>query len=122
VVDYDPILLRSLRDILENDGHVVVATNDGREGVDAFQAALVRGESFAVVITDLGMPHMDGRKVAAAVKLASPATPVLLLTGWGERIVAENDIPTGVDRVLSKPPKVGDLRKALAECVSMGTA
>jgi CheY-like chemotaxis protein len=60
------------------------------------------------------MPYVDGRKVAAAIKTASPKTPILLLTGWGQRLVAEGDIPTGVDRVLSKPPKLREIREALA--------
>src|SRR5262249_9412332 len=68
VVDDDPLLLKSLRDILEADGHVVTTTNDGQSGVAAFHAAQQRGEVFAAVITDLGMPCMDGRKVAAAIK------------------------------------------------------
>jgi CheY-like chemotaxis protein len=70
--------------------------------------------SFTLVITDLGMPHVDGRKVAAAVKSVSPSTPVILLTGWGQRLIGENDIPPHVDRVLAKPPKLRDLRAALA--------
>jgi hypothetical protein len=39
---------------------------------------------------------------------------VLLLTGWGRRLVADGDIPTGVDEVLSKPPRLVELRAALA--------
>ena len=70
------------------------------------------------MITDLGMPHVDGRKVASAVKAAAPTTPVLLLTGWGQRLVAEGDVPASVDRVLSKPPKMRELRAALAECLA----
>jgi CheY-like chemotaxis protein len=66
------------------------------------------------VITDLGMPHVDGRKVAATVKTSVPATIVLMLTGWGRRLVAESDMPSGVDQVLSKPPKLVELRTALA--------
>ncbi|HSH16877.1 MAG TPA: ATP-binding protein, partial [Verrucomicrobiae bacterium] len=46
VIDDDPILLKSLRDILESDGHWVVAANDGREGVGAFHAARERSEPF----------------------------------------------------------------------------
>ena len=83
-------------------------------GIDAFQAAKVRGESFAVVITDLGMPNVDGRKVAAAIKMASPSTPVILLTGWGRRLDAEGGVPPHVDEVLSKPPKLKLLNDALA--------
>jgi hypothetical protein len=46
----------------------------------------------------------------------SPSTPVILLTGWGQRIVAEGDLPVHVDRVLGKPPKLSELREALAAC------
>jgi CheY-like chemotaxis protein len=67
------------------------------------------------VITDLGMPHVDGRRVAAAVKAVSATTPVIMLTGWGQRLVAENDIPPHVNRVLSKPPRLVELRTALFE-------
>jgi signal transduction histidine kinase/ActR/RegA family two-component response regulator len=114
-VDDDPLLIKSLRDALEADGHAVVTANGGQEGIDAFRAAEKRDEHFAVVITDLGMPYVDGRKVASAIKNDSPATPVILLTGWGQRLVAEGDIPPHVDRVLNKPPKLKELRAALAE-------
>jgi len=116
VVDDDPILLKSLRDTLELEGHVVTIANAGQAGIDAFGAALDRGEIFAAVITDLGMPHLDGRTVAAAIKRRSAATPVILLTGWGQRLLSEDDIPPHVDRVLSKPPRLRELREALAQC------
>ncbi|HWS65496.1 MAG TPA: hypothetical protein VEP70_03740, partial [Burkholderiales bacterium] len=48
----------------------------------------------------------------------SARTPVIMLTGWGKRLLAENDIPAHVDRVLSKPPRLGELRAALAKLVS----
>ena len=114
LVDDDPILLKALRDSLETDGHFVVTANDGQAGIDGFRAAQDRGESFAAVITDLGMPNVDGRKVAAEVKGLSPATPVLLLTGWGQALNADEDIPPHVDQVLSKPPKIREIRQALA--------
>ncbi len=92
-VDDDPLLIKSLRDALEADGHAVVTAHGGQEGIDAFREAEQRDEPFAVVITDLGMPYVDGRKVASAIKGASPSTPVILLTGWGQRLVAEGDVP-----------------------------
>jgi CheY-like chemotaxis protein len=116
VVDDDPILLKSLRDTLELEGHVVTVANEGQAGIDAFRGALDRGEIFAAVITDLGMPHIDGRTVAAAVKRLSAATPVILLTGWGQRLLSDDDIPPHVDRVLSKPPRLRELRETLALC------
>jgi signal transduction histidine kinase/CheY-like chemotaxis protein len=115
VIDDDPILLQTLRTILENDGHAVTIANSGAEGIAAFQDAMAAGRSIAAVITDLGMPSIDGRKVAAAIKTASPPTPVLLLTGWGQRLIDDDEAPAHVDRVLSKPPKLRDLRRALIE-------
>ena len=115
LIDDDPMLLKSLRDALESDGHVIVTANGGEAGISAFRKSLDRGETFAAVITDLGMPYFDGRRVAAAVKETSPATPVILLTGWGQRLVAEGDLPPYVDRVLAKPPKLREVREALAQ-------
>jgi len=115
-VDDDPLVLRSVSHALTLDGHQVHSARGGQEGIDAFRAALEREEPFAAVISDLGMPHVDGRAVASAVKESSPATPVILLTGWGQRLLFEGGVPPHVDRVLSKPPKLGELRMALAEC------
>ena len=116
IVDDDPAILRSLRDVLELDGHCIVTANGGQEGIDTFRAALVRGEPFNLVVTDLGMPFIDGRRVAEAVKEHSAATPVILLTGWGQRLIADGEIPPHVDLVLSKPPQRRRLRDAIAQC------
>ncbi|HEV8389863.1 MAG TPA: ATP-binding protein, partial [Dongiaceae bacterium] len=120
LVDDDPMLLRALRDILEAEGHAVSEASGGQAGIDAFRQAIQRGETFSAVITDLGMPYVDGRRVASAVKEAAPAMPVILLTGWGQRLISDDDIPPHVDRVLSKPPKPRDLRQVLAELCQPG--
>jgi signal transduction histidine kinase/CheY-like chemotaxis protein len=122
LVDDDPILLHSLRETLELDGHTIIVTNGGQAGIDAFNASLrPAGTAISVVITDLGMPRIDGRSVARAVKQASPKTPVVLLTGWGERLVAEGQLPQHVDLVLGKPPRLRDLRRALAGLKARGS-
>ncbi|HTQ36171.1 MAG TPA: ATP-binding protein [Steroidobacteraceae bacterium] len=115
LVDDDPMLLSSLQDILREEGHTVTPTGGGEAGIAAFSAACGGKEPFDLVITDLGMPYVDGRRVAAAVKSLSQATPVLLLTGWGQRFIAANDMPPNVDKVLSKPPRLGELRAAFLE-------
>lgn len=115
VVDDDPLLLKSLRDTLESDGHLVTTANGGQAGINAFVESHAAGTPFPVVITDLGMPHVDGRRVAATVKASVPDTLVVMLTGWGRRLAAEGDVPPGVDLVLSKPPKIADLRQALTK-------
>jgi len=116
LIDDDPVVLTSLRETLVHDGHQVQTANGGRAGIEAFLDALKARKPFPVVITDLGMPHVDGRAVTAAIKAASPATHVIMLTGWGQRLVASGEIPDGVVAVLAKPPKLAELRQCLADC------
>jgi CheY-like chemotaxis protein len=117
LIDDDPLLLRSLRDALEFDSHEVVTAEGGQLGIDAFAAAIKAGKTFDAVITDLGMPYVDGRKVASRIRQLAGQVPILMLTGWGHRLIASDEKPEHVDRVLSKPPKMADLRLALAELV-----
>jgi PAS domain S-box-containing protein len=117
LVDDDPLLLKSLHDILESDGHFARTAHGGQAGIDEFLAALAHAEPFAVVITDLGMPNVDGRAVASVIKAAAPATPVVLLSGWGHGLQGDK-MPEYVDHVLSKPPRLADLRAVLAKIAS----
>jgi CheY-like chemotaxis protein len=104
-----------MRAVLEREGHSVSIAHGGRAGIETFAAAAHSGERFQVVITDLGMPHVDGRAVATAVKSISPQTPVILLTGWGQHLRDGNDIPPDVDRMLNKPANLSELRAALSQ-------
>jgi len=118
IVDDDPLILQSLQDALEHDGHLIGVADGGQAGIDKFRFAQQSSTPFDMVITDLGMPHVDGRTVATAIKSRAPAVPVILLTGWGYRLQAQDDVPQHVDCVLSKPPKLPELRAALAELAS----
>ncbi|HEY7640999.1 MAG TPA: ATP-binding protein [Steroidobacteraceae bacterium] len=115
VIDDDPLVAQSLLHVLNHEGHAVTTADGGQAGIDAFAAAFKGGRTFDVVMTDLGMPYVDGRAVAAAVKALSANTPVLLLTGWGQRLSTEQTVPEHVDRLLSKPPKLAELSAALAQ-------
>ncbi len=114
VVDDDPTLLETLVEVFASDGHQVVAASSGTAGIESFRIAQKGAEPFELVVTDLGMPQVDGRQVAAAVKESSPATPVILLTGWGHRMISEGELPPNFDFVLSKPPRLKELRQALS--------
>jgi len=118
LVDDDRVLVRSLTEILEADGHMVTAVTSGQQGIDAFTAAVARHQPFDVLITDLGMPNIDGRQVAQAVKAVRPGTPVVMLTGWGRRMNEDGERPPYVDHLLAKPPRAAELRVILARCTA----
>ncbi len=116
VADDEPMILHAMRVALEGEGHRTQCAIGGQAAIAAFREALEAGEPFDVVFTDLGMPHVDGREVASAVKLAAPTTPVILLTGWGQRMQADGEIPRGVDHILAKPVSPQELNTVLALC------
>jgi signal transduction histidine kinase/CHASE3 domain sensor protein/ActR/RegA family two-component response regulator len=120
VIDDDPLILESLRETLEADGHRVSTGDGGRPGLATFMTAETSSERFDAVITDLGMPYVDGRAVSRAVKQVSPNTLVILLTGWGQQIKEGGEVPPHVDAILSKPPKLRELRRALADWFAPG--
>jgi CheY-like chemotaxis protein len=109
LVDDDPRLLTVLSDTLESYGHSVTTAAKGEEAVQMFDPTL-----HDVVITDLGMPRMNGWEVAERIKAQSPDTPVFLLTGWGEGVAAHEGSQF-VDRVVAKPVSAEALMEQLAE-------
>jgi DNA-binding response OmpR family regulator len=115
LVDDDPSLVESLRTALEDEGHKVVTASGGQLGIDAFRESQKAHRLFDIVITDLGMPYVDGRQVVASIRAMSPGTPIILLTGWGQHVANEGEKAPQVDRLLGKPPRIRELRTALAE-------
>ena len=112
-IDDDRAVRKGLKQILERDGHRVVDTESGERGVKAIEQAMQEKEEFDVVITDLGMPDMDGWEVAEQVKKRTADTPVLLLSGWGNLMTADEKESQLVDAVLAKPPRINELRQVL---------
>jgi len=80
-----------------------------------FQAALRENKPFSTVITDLGMPDIDGHRVARSIKADSPNTPVVMLTGWGAKMQADGETVPEVDALISKPPRILELNSLLLE-------
>lgn len=109
VVDDEPGVLRFVKDFLEGDHHRVETAGDGVEGLKKFYS-----HKFDLVVMDRAMPRMSGDQLAAAIKQAQPGTPVILLTGFGELMSAQNEKPPGVDAVVSKPVSTRTLRRAIS--------
>ena len=113
-IDDEPLLRELLRELLEMHHHKVQTADGGQAGLDAFHEAKSLGQPFDVVITDLGMPEVNGRQVAEKIKAESPQTPIIMLTGWGAMLEENGEGVDKVNIVLSKPPRMSDLIEALA--------
>jgi signal transduction histidine kinase/ActR/RegA family two-component response regulator len=113
VIDDEAAVRDFLQELLTAEGHTVVACDDGRAGLDAFER-----EPFEMVFTDLGMPEVSGWEVARRVKATRPATAVALVTGWGDQIDPAQARAQGVDYLVPKPCRIGDVTAVVAEALS----
>jgi CheY-like chemotaxis protein len=98
-----------LGDVLQTSGHQVVVFTDAAAAI-----AQLRAEPFDLVFTDLAMPRVSGWQVAQAVKEIAPAVLVVLVTGFGVELSAEERQTHGVDMVLVKPLKIADVQDVVA--------
>lgn len=106
MVDDDEAVRVTIQHLLEADGHHVTAVADAQSTLSQ-----ITTNRYDVVICDLGMPQMDGLTLARRLKELSPATPIILLSGWGDQL--REHAPREVDIVLAKPVRRAVLRSAL---------
>ena len=76
----DELVVRALvREILEDQGYRVLEAGNGREGLDL---ARRHGEEIDLVLTDVVMPEMSGRELAAELERARPGCRVVLMSAY----------------------------------------
>ncbi|MGH7323570.1 MAG: response regulator [Candidatus Rokuibacteriota bacterium] len=114
VIDDEPGVRDVIATTLGREGYLVTTCANGREAVARFDA-----EAFDVVVTDLGMRGLTGWDVAAHVKANRPATPVVLVTGWGDRFTAEEVHSRGVDFLVSKPFSLDQIRAVVRRALTV---
>lgn len=113
-IDDEPLLRELLKQLLDYYQHDVETADGGQAGLDAFFAARQAGRPFDIVLTDLGMPHVDGRQVVERIKRVAPDTGVIMLTGWGPLLDGGSEGQPGrVDALISKPPRMEELNQTL---------
>jgi CheY-like chemotaxis protein len=91
---------------------VVVATSG-----PAALALLDEGR-FDLVCTDLGMPGMNGWEVARRVHERAPATPVVMITGWGIQLDPAELAANGITSVLFKPYRMHAVQELVAQALA----
>ena len=114
-IDDDEHILEMLKACLAHHGHRVRVASGGKYGIELFCTAMLKSEPYDVVITDFGMPDLDGYQVAWAIKIESPKTPIVMLTAWGANVRNDKAISSTVNSVVSKPPHIQQLNDLLLQ-------
>ncbi|TRX73223.1 ATP-binding protein [Pseudomonas mangiferae] len=79
VVEDDPVVRMLTVEVLEDLGYQVLQASDGLEALET-----LRREPFDLLLTDVGLPGMNGRQLAESVRQVLPEVPVLFATGYAE--------------------------------------
>ena len=112
-IDDDEQILESLKECLAHYGHRVKAASGGKYGIEMFCTAILKSDSYDVVITDLSMPDVNGYEVTRQIKAESPDTPLILMTGAGTTKRDAELMSAPVDAVVNKPPRMRELNDLL---------
>jgi PAS domain S-box-containing protein len=112
-VDDQRVALQIVAGYLAADGHTVDTATNGQEALKKFHA----GE-FDVVVTDRAMPLINGDQLAGMIKATIREVPVILLTGFGDMIMAKDEKVENVAVIVGKPVTLNALREALVNATA----
>jgi CheY-like chemotaxis protein len=107
-VDDDPAVLELLGDIVETLGHRVTRQGSAEEALAGFAPG-----RYDLVLTDLGMPGMNGWDFSRALREVDTTVPLAWITGWGEEIVSDETRQAGADAIVAKPFTIEEVRRLL---------
>jgi len=99
---------------LRRAGFAVTEVCNGRDLLDAL---VPEPAGRTLIVSDIGMPEMDGIAVTAAVRRAGIRTPILLVTAFGDEKTVREALAAGADHVLAKPFELSRLRSLALELV-----
>ncbi len=98
VVDDEPAVRETLADMLAALKHKVVVADGGRQALQK-----IADTEFDLVFTDLAMPEMDGWETARELRLRSPETKIVMVTGYGANTAPPGGEDGSVDGIIGKP-------------------
>ncbi|ANN70719.1 CheR family methyltransferase [Bordetella bronchialis] len=113
LVDDSPEILDTFGALLEMEGARVDTASSGQAGLDALART-----AFDIVISDLGMPEMDGYGFLNAMRQKNIATPAIALSGYGAKRDVDKAMSAGFTAHLGKPVPLEQLVKVIRQTLA----
>ena len=110
VVDDESVASQIAKEMLEKLGYQVMAFTDGQELIGAVQR---NPDKYDLIITDLAMPNMNGLEVSDRIKEISPCLPIILFSGYSEKLASIEIQKHGISEVMLKPVLIGNLAETV---------
>ncbi|MET0249865.1 MAG: ATP-binding protein [Sphingobium sp.] len=115
LVEDDASVRMLVRDLLEELGYVAVEAADAQAAVDIFAT----GAQFDLMISDVGLPGMNGRQLAEIARRHLPALPVLFVTGYAENAAIRSGFLGTNMQMITKPFQIDSLAARIGEMLSV---
>lgn len=112
VVDDEEIVRRNMTHVLTKENYAVQTARNGLEAL-----AAVESTEFDVVLTDFTMEKMDGLEVLEKIKVMSPNTQVIMITGYATINTAVEAMKKGAFHYLAKPFRLDDVRNVVNQAL-----
>jgi CheY-like chemotaxis protein len=116
IAEDDPVSQHVLRKTVEDLGHTVFVSPDGKHAFDA----LMVNDDFDLLIADILMPHLDGRELVMSLR-GSPRfrhLPIIMMSGVVSYREIQNLLEIGATYFLPKPVRRADLAEYIDRCLS----
>jgi DNA-binding response OmpR family regulator len=108
VVEDDGNIRRIMKDLLSMSGHNVYVAADGETGLDYLQS-----DTFDLIITDLGLPGINGWDLARASKRYQIDVPIISISSWQGKEAEEKTREYGIDIAIWKPFRIDQVHQAI---------
>jgi DNA-binding response OmpR family regulator len=112
VAEDEPKVLELTRELLETQGYKVLCARDGAEAVQVYDT---HSGEIGLVILDVVMPRMGGRKAFSAIRNIDSTVPVMFCTGYSSTAIDSEFITTHQLRMIYKPISPNELIAAVRE-------
>ncbi len=112
IAEDDSVIRELLNAMLSTAGYELVLATDGVEAVEAFK---VHGDKVHLVLTDIGMPRMNGLEAIRIIRLISPTVPIMVLSIWEEAEYKKIAEDNKVKEYMKKPFDVHELIRRVRE-------
>ncbi len=115
IVDDEPSIRRTVREILEYEEYAVEEAEDGAAAIET-----IRSMSLDLVLLDIKMPEVDGMDVLKTVADEAPETPVVMISGHGTIEAAVEATKLGAFDFIEKPPDLNRLLVTVRNALDRG--
>ena len=116
VVEDEPLVRLHIVDVLGELGYHALEAGDGPSGLRILQSS----QRIDLLITDIGLPGLNGRQIADAARVTRPDLKVLFMTGYAEKAALANGVLAPGMQIITKPFVMDLLTRRIRELIDLG--